>query len=255
MPEKVKAAQMLGLSEQWVEALRNGSGAFEEVAANADKTGAIIDDATVAKAALFDKAWNQSSANLAAQFKSVAADIGGWLDDLIDKANNLATNAVRSQGIAVGSGQEKFNAWADAFAILLKDFIGTAQQADQVSASIERIKSSGNGDPAIVAGLELIRAKAELAEKMLLAVQTAQAKTEFPDGPPLPKPRPASADDADPNAAKLPQRGLGGDTPDAFDRASESIRKHADRLDADTAPASRGAAAMAVLRREEGVCP
>ena len=233
MPEKVKAAQMLGLSERWVEALRNGSAAFEDVAASAEKNGAIIDDATVAKAALFDKAWNQSTANLAVQFKSVAADIGSWLDDLIDKANNIVTAAVQSQGVAAGSGQDKFNAWADALSILLKDFLGTAQQADQVSASIERIKTSGDGDPAIVAGLELIRAKAELA-----------------DGPPLPKPRPASADDANPNAAKLPVRGRGGDAADAFDRASESIAKHTARLDADAESAGKGKAAQEELRAE-----
>jgi len=250
MPEKVKAAQMLGLSERWVEALRNGSAAFEDVAASAEKNGAIIDDATVAKAALFDKAWNQSTANLAVQFKSVAADIGSWLDDLIDKANNIVTAAVQSQGVAAGSGQDKFNAWADALSILLKDFLGTAQQADQVSASIERIKTSGDGDPAIVAGLELIRAKAELAEKMLQAVHAAQAKTEFPDGPPLPKPRPASADDANPNAAKLPVRGRGGDAADAFDRASESIAKHTARLDADAESAGKGKAAQEELRAE-----
>lgn len=112
--EKVKAAQMLGLSEQWVEALRNGSTAFEDIASGADQAGAIIDNATVAKAADFDRAWKQSSDLLGKQFKSVAADIGGWLDGLIDKANDLVAAALASQNVQSGSGQETFNRWADA---------------------------------------------------------------------------------------------------------------------------------------------
>jgi hypothetical protein len=250
MPEKVKAAQMLGLSEQWVQSLRNGSAAFEDIASGADAAGAVIDNATVAKAALFDEAWRKSTAQLGAQFKSVATDIGGWLDDLIDKASKIADEAARSQGAAAGSGQEKFNAWADALSILLKDFIGTAQQADQVSASIERIKTSGNGDPAVVAGLELIRAKAELAEKILHALQVQQSKIDFPNGVPLPGARPASANDPNPNAAKLPVRKAGADSVDAFDRATESITKHTARTEADALAQGKGAEATAALRAE-----
>jgi hypothetical protein len=250
MPEKVKAAQMLGLSERWVEALRNGSAAFEEVASSAEKNGAIIDDATVAKAALFDKAWNQSSANLAVQFKSVTADIAIWLDGLIDKANDLLTTALASQDIKPGSGQEKFNALADALDIVQKDMRGLPQDVDQVTRAIEKLQKSGKPENLeIIAGLEFIRAKAELARQMLLQLNQTQAATLFPNGVPTPKPRPASADDADPNAAKLPVRGKGG-TADAFDRASESIAKHTARLDADAQSAGKGKAAQEELRAE-----
>lgn len=248
MPEKVKAAQMLGLSERWVEALRNGSSAFEEVASSAEKNGAIIDDATVAKAALFDKAWNQSSANLAVQFRSVAADIGGWLDDLIDKANGLVTAAVAAQGVNAGAGQETFDAWADALDILRKDMQGLPQDIEQVTRVINRMKDSGKGDPEIVAGLELVRAKAELARQMLLQLNQEQANAIHPGGVPLPQARPAVADDANPNAAKLPARGE--DTADAFDRASESIVKHTARLQADALTADKSKAAQGELRAE-----
>lgn len=77
MPEKTRAAQMLGLSQEWVEALRNGSKSFESIASSAEAAGAVIDGATVAKAAEFDRAWKASSAQLGAQFKSTAADIAG----------------------------------------------------------------------------------------------------------------------------------------------------------------------------------
>ncbi|MBW7961579.1 hypothetical protein [Bradyrhizobium sp. BR 10261] len=138
IPEKTKAAQMLGLSESWVEALRNGSKSFEDIAQGANAAGAVIDGATVAKAAEFDRAWKQSSAQLAAQFKSTAADIAGWLDGLIEKANELVKTALASQNVQTGSGQETFNRWADAADILQKDLRGLPQDVDQVIREIER---------------------------------------------------------------------------------------------------------------------
>jgi hypothetical protein len=121
---------MLGLSEGWVQALRNGSKSFEDIAQGAEAAGAVIDGATVAKAAAFDREWKKSSAQLAAQFKSTAADIAGWLDDLIDKANDLVKTALESQNVQPGSGQETFNRWADAAAIFAKNATGAAQDVD-----------------------------------------------------------------------------------------------------------------------------
>ncbi|MHC4051370.1 hypothetical protein [Bradyrhizobium sp. 25ACV] len=248
IPEKTKAAQMLGLSESWVEAIRNGSKSFEDIAQGAEAAGAVIDGATVAKAAAFDRAWKQSSAQLAAQFKSTAADIGGWLDDLIGKANDLVKTAVASQNITPGSGQETFNRWADAADIMQKAVRGLPQDVDQITRAIEHLNASGKPENLeIVAGLELIRAKAQLARDMLQAAAEQQSKVEFPGGVPLPASRPSSANNADPNAAKLPQRG-GDSAASAYDRATESIIKHTARAIADTVAAGKGAAAQAELR-------
>jgi len=248
MPEKTRAAQMLGLSENWVEALRNGSKSFEDIAQGAEAAGVIIDGATVAKAAAFDRAWKQSSAQLAAQFKSTAADIGGWLDDLIDKANDLVKSALASQNVQPGSGQETFSRWADAADILQKDLRGLPQDVDQVTRAIENLNNSGKPENLqIAAGLELIRAKAQLARDMLQAAAEQQSKVEFPNGVPTPAARPAAANNADPNAAKLPQRGADGGA-DAYDRATESIIKHTARAIADTVAVSKGAVALAAAR-------
>jgi hypothetical protein len=248
MPEKTKAAQMLGLSQGWVEALRNGSKTFEDIASGADDAGAVIDRETVAKAAEFDRAWKASTAQLGAQFKSVTADIAIWLDDLIDKAGKLLEETLRAQGVQAGSGQEKFDAYADALDILRKDMQGAAQDADQVARVIERMKNSGKGDPEIIAGLELIRAKAVLTAQQLQAVADEQSKINFPNGVPTPKSRPASANNDDPNAGKLPSRLKG--TRDAYDRASESIGKHTARMEADAESVGKGAAAQEELRAQ-----
>lgn len=249
MPEKTKAAQMLGLSQGWVEALRNGSKSFEDIAQGAEAAGVIIDGATVAKAAAFDRAWKQSSAQLAAQFKSVTADVGGWIDDLIDKANDLVKTALASQNIQSGSGQETFNRWADAAAILAKNATGAAQDVDQITRAIEHLSASGKPENLeIVAGLELIRAKAQLAAEMLKAPGEAQSKVAFPGGVPTPAARPAAANNADPNAAHLPKRKDGDEASDAYDRATESLTKYIARTNAGAEAQGKGAAALVAAR-------
>ncbi|MCP3412730.1 hypothetical protein NLM16_01295 [Bradyrhizobium brasilense] len=251
IPEKTKAAQMLGLSEGWVEALRNGSKSFEEIAQSADEAGIIIDGATVAKAAAFDRAWQRSSAQLAAQFKSTAADIAGWLDDLIDKAGDLAKKALEAQNIQPGSGQQKFNAIADALAIFGKDAVGAAQDVDQLTRSIENLQASGKPENLqIAAGLEVIRAKAQLAADMLKSVAEQQSKAEFPNGVPTPTARPAAADNANPNAAHLPKRKDGEEAADAYDRATESLNKYIVTTNALAESQGKGAAATEEAKAE-----
>ncbi|MCP3400238.1 hypothetical protein [Bradyrhizobium sp. CCGB20] len=249
IPEKTKAAQMLGLSESWVEAIRNGSKSFEDVAQSADAAGVIIDGATVAKAAAFDRAWKQSSAQLAAQFKSVSADIGGWLDDLIDKANDLVKTALESQNIQTGSGQSLFDRYADAAAIFAKNATGAAQDVDQVTRAIEHLNASGKPENLqIAAGLELIRAKAQLAADMLKSAAEQQSKVDFPGGVPTPAARPAAANNTNPNAAHLPKRKDGEEAADAYDRATESITKYVAITNAATESQGKGAAAIAAAR-------
>jgi hypothetical protein len=251
IPEKTKAAQMLGLSQGWVEALRNGSQSFEELAQSADAAGAVIDGATVAKAAAFDRAWKQSSAQLAAQFKSVTADIGGWLDGLIDKANDLVKKALESQNVQPGSGQDTFNRWADAADILQKDLRGLPQDVDQVTRAIENLQASGKPENLqIAAGLELIRAKAQLAADMLKSVSDQQSKIDYPSGIPLPTARPAAANNADPNAAKLPKRKDGEEAADAYDRATESLNKYIVTTNAAVESQGKGAAATEEAKAE-----
>ncbi|MGR4929055.1 hypothetical protein ACIPUD_20000 [Bradyrhizobium sp. CAR08] len=251
MPEKTKAAQMLGLSESWVEALRNGSKSFEDIAQGAEAAGVIIDGATVAKAAAFDRAWKQSSAQLASQFKSVSSDIGGWLDDLIDKANDLVKTALASQNIQPGSGQETFNRWADAADIMQKAMRGLPQDVDQITRAIEHLNASGKPENLeIVAGLELIRAKAQLAAEMLKAAAEAESKVAFPGGVPTPSARPASANSADPNAAHLPKRKDGDESADAYDRATEALNKYVATTNALAETEGKGAAATEEAKAE-----
>lgn len=249
IPDKTKVAQMLGLSEGWVEALRNGSKSFEDIAQGAKEAGAVIDAQTIAKAAEFDRAWKASSAQLGAQFKSTLADVAGYLDGLIEKANGFVESVNKSQNIAPGSGQEKFNALADSLSIWVKDLVGAKQDVDQLSTAIDHMVASGSGDPQVVANLELIRAKAELAAKMLQQVSAQQSKSEYPNGVPLPGARPSAADTPT-GDGRIPSRKTASNSRDQFDIAVDSITKRTATLKADTAAALENNVAQAQFRAE-----
>jgi hypothetical protein len=245
IPDKTKAAQMLGLSQGWVDALHGGSAAFEAVAQSANDAGVIIDSQTIAKAALFDQAWKASSATLSAEFKAVTADIAVYLDGLIDKANGFIASLNLSNGTAAGSGQTKFDAIADAVDIVAKDSVGAAQDVAQLTRVIDQLVSSGSGDPQIVAGLEEIRAKAQLAAGMIQQVNEQQSAAAFPGGVPLPGARPAAAN-AKTGTGSLPERGSGGADP--LQDAINSLEKHTEATLADAAAVGKGDAALAGLR-------
>jgi hypothetical protein len=232
MPEKVEAAKMLGLSEQWVDALKNGSKAFNDLAATAEDAGAVIDRSTIAKAEAFDTAWKKSTALLSSQFKAAAGDAAAYLDDLIDKANEFFTALAKSQGNDVGAaGQAKFNTYADAIDVADKETRGLAQDVDQLTRVIDHMVATGQ-DPAIIEGLKAARVEAQGLAADAAKASLAAAMSTFPGGVPTPQARPAGAN-ADTGTAKLPERGEDATT--AYDRQTESIEKHTLRMQADAA--------------------
>lgn len=234
MPEKVEAAKALGLSEAWVQALKNGSKAFDDVANSADAAGAVIDKSTIAKAEAFDIAWKKSSAALSSQFKAVAGDIAGWLDGLIDKAADFVTALAKSNG-ATGTGQDRFNAIADALDVARKDAQGLNQDFDQVNRVLERYKQLIGADPGIIAGLEDVRAKAKAIADEAERAAKAVSASNFPNGVPLPGARPAAADEASDTDAKLAHRKTDADNKDAFDRSVEQSNRRIALLNSETA--------------------
>lgn len=246
MPEKTKAAQMLGLSEGWVQALHDGSRAFDAIARSADSAGAVIDSATVAKAELFDREWQKSTSAWGQQFKAVAGEIAVYLGGLIDQAADLLTKMAAASGAAPGSGQERFNALADAVDVARKDALGLTQDVEQLTRVIDNMTKTG-GDPDIIRGLEAAREEAKKAALEVQGLQALAAKSQFPNGVPLPASRPAGANAPDPNAARLPLR---KDVADQYDRATEAAQKYIAKLEAEAEAQGHGAAATAELKVE-----
>ncbi|MBW7967584.1 hypothetical protein [Bradyrhizobium sp. BR 10261] len=249
LPEKVKAAEMLGLSEGWVRALTETAGGFDALAKKADAAGVVIDGATVAKAELFERAWQQSTDAWGKQFKAVAGDIAVALSDLIDQAGDFLAKLAAANGAAPGSGQDKANAYLDALDVARKDALGLAQDVDQLTRVIDHMSKTG-GDPDIIQGLEAARFKAQVFRLELEKAQAAEAKQQFPDGVPLPSSRPAAADAPDPNAAHLPVRKKESNARDQFDIAVDDITKRTATLKADTAAVFQNNAAQAQFRAE-----
>lgn len=249
MPEKVEAAKALGLSEQWVSALKNGSKAFDDVANSADAAGAVIDKSTIAKAEAFDIAWKKSTALLSSQFKVVTGDIAVWLDDLIDRAADFIAELAKSRGATSGSGQERFNAIADALDIARKDSQGLAQDYEQVNRVLERYRGLASADPGVVAGLEEVRAKAKAIADEAERAAKAFSSENFPGGVPVPASRPSSADDTADDDAKLAKRKT-DNSRDQFTIAVDDITKRTATIKADTAATFENNAVQAQFRAE-----
>lgn len=249
IPDKTKAAQMLGLSEGWVGALKGGPKAFDDIANSASAAGAVIDSQTIAKAANFDEAWKKSSDLLSRQFKAAAADVAGFLDDLISKAQDFIDQLNKANGIQGGSGQDKFNAIADSMDIARKEAGGLSQDVDQLTRVINRMSVTG-GDPDIIRGLEAARVEAQKTSDQITATQKLAAKFQFPDGNvPLPGARPAAADDKT-GDGKLPVRKAADNSRDQFEIAVDSVTKHTATIKADTAAVFENNAAQASFRAE-----
>jgi hypothetical protein len=249
MPEKVEAAKMLGLSEQWVEALKGGGKAFNDLAAGAEEAGAVIDRSTIAKAEAFDTAWKKSTALLSTQFQAATGEAAGYLDDLIEKANDFFTELAKARGTGVGdSGQATFNAYADAIAVAEKEARGLTQDVEQLTRVIDRMVAKG-GDPEIIAGLEAARVKAQELATELAKANLAAAMTNFPGGKvPLPGARPAGAN-ADSGTASLPSRAKAvSDTADAYDRQVNSINRHIAVMQSQTNTVGESVGAQEELR-------
>jgi hypothetical protein len=248
IPEKTRAAQMLGLSAGWVDAVKGGVRAFEDVASKAQDAGAVIDKETIAKATVFDKEWKQATDRLGYQFKSVLADVSTGLQGLIDKASEFVAELLKSQGIQAGSGQDKFDLLADEMDIARKEALGLAQDVDQLNRVLDALKSKPGVDPGIIAGLEEARDKAKQAADETARLGKEQAAAAFPGGVPLPSARPAAADEQE-GSGKLPKRKT-DNSRDQFKTAVDDVAKRTATVKADTAALFENQAAQAQYRAE-----
>lgn len=251
--DKIKIAQMLGFSREWVPVLEKGANALNETASEAERLGLVIQQSTIDKAKKFDEEWTKASTSLSYQLKSVTADAAVWLSELIDQAGRYAAALAEANGAKPGDGQEKFNTIADAIDIVRKDVQGLAQDYDQVTRALERYKAKAGADPEIIAGLEDVQKKAkETADELgraavnKAALLGGAAAASFPGGVPLPASRPKSPSGP---TTIIPPKPVGSEV-DSFDNTEEQITKRTAALNADTIAVSRNHAVQAQLRAE-----
>ena len=72
---KVKIAEMLRLSRDWVRVLQGGPEAFQKMQVEAQSAGAVIDSETIAKAKEFDEAWTRSITKFKAGIVDTLTDL------------------------------------------------------------------------------------------------------------------------------------------------------------------------------------
>lgn len=250
--DKIKIAAMLGFTREWVPLLEKGAGALSETAGEAERLGLVIQQSTIDKAKRFDEEWSKASTSLSTQLRAATADAAVWLSELIDQATRYVAALAEANGGGSGSGQERFNAIADAVDIVRRDVQGLAQDYDQVTRALERYKAKAGADPEIIAGLEEVQKKAKaaadelnLAAKARAALLAGAAAEQFPGGVPLPGARPKSRLPA----TVVPAKPVGEET-DAFEQAEEQIKRRTAALNADSIAVSQNHAVQAQLRAE-----
>lgn len=256
MPEKVKAAQMLGLSENWVQALSGGSKAFEAVANSADDAGAVIDRETVQRATQFDREWNRSTAHFSTVMKSALASLVPFFDDLIEKAEQFVAT-VNKQQI-----EQAANAQLDA----LRQPTGLPKDGglvfDPNNAASQSYASQFRKDTFLspsffadayhsVTNAFQYKSEAQLRDQVPgYAAGTvvepsyptqAQMDAAFEKQNGVPKPPPPA------NPAHLPERSQASD---AYDHATESIAKLTAKTQAEADAQGLGAAALAETKAQ-----
>ena len=88
--DKIKIAELLGLSREWIPILERGSEAFRKARDEANQAAGAIDRELIAKAQEFDRQWNKAWADWTAWGKSRILDVAGELSRLWTMATNMS---------------------------------------------------------------------------------------------------------------------------------------------------------------------
>lgn len=253
-PDKVKAAQMVGLSEDWVRSLRENGKEFQNIASQAEAAGVVVDKATIAKAAAFDREWKAAADSTFTKLKAELYSIGGALDEMIRKGKEFINSIDIPDDSPIAKFFQRLATASTAFRTATNDAIGISNSLDDINKSLALAQAKGNTE-AIEALVEMKKkaeeAAAALAEavKQKAALLAGVSAENFPEGVPLPTGRPAAADKPSPDRFKFPSRAVAADT-DSFTKQTEQIQKHIETTKADTIAVFENHAAQEGLRAE-----
>lgn len=87
--DKIKIAEAVGLTRDWVPLLEQGAAAIDRQAAAAQSAGAVIDSSIIQKAKDFEREWASAVDRWVTMFQANAGAVIGFLDTLIAKASGL----------------------------------------------------------------------------------------------------------------------------------------------------------------------
>lgn len=163
--DKIKIAEMAGLTREWVPLLEQGSEAFNKLASGAQAAGAVFDRETIEKAKQFEREWGDAINRWAMQFKAAAGPIIGFIDMLIAKAggllegvnryaNGLSAKADLEQSGAAGASRSTVDYVESEFRksgqALPKEIQARREQLDEQDRESRRGRSAPQNEPLAV---------------------------------------------------------------------------------------------------------
>jgi hypothetical protein len=241
--DKIKIADMLGFTRQWVPYLEQGANAIGQMATEAQAAGAVIDDETIKKADEFDKAWRRSSTEWSAALKSAALSVLPFIDDLIERAGKIFTK--ENIKAFAKPGQDAIS--QGVFGGLAPDKSYDISISDDAKKAMSDYAEGGFSFNKAVTALGLV-----FSSRGYNVVETNdRPPTEGGEGPfqPFGPFTPAGWKPTTTPEAKTKIPGA-DQSDDAFDRATQQLDRHTARTEADTKAVGLGAGALAEFRAE-----
>lgn len=100
--DKIKIAEMLGLTKEWVPALDKTKEKFNEIQAGAAALGVVITSETIELAKKFEKEWNDAGNVFSVWIKAKVVELLPWLDSLIKKAKEVVDEVEKAAAKRAG---------------------------------------------------------------------------------------------------------------------------------------------------------
>jgi hypothetical protein len=256
--DKFTIGSKLGLSPEVTKALDVAPEQFRSLAESARDAGVIIDQATIERAQKFTTEWNAASVRWSASMRAAAAEILPYLDRLIERA--LALGPAIGKDLAARSGAEKLttgdalnlkelDATIDRLKGLIENYDQLSQKGNEFNKMLDSLNTTfGTGffdkfkddSKQSVASVDELRAALDRLLKQRAAFTAQNLPTDL-----LP---PAGSGSS--KTTVLPGDDKSGASRDFFDRAVDSLNKHASALLADAAAVGLNASEHEKLRAE-----
>jgi hypothetical protein len=245
--QKIKMADMIGLSKEWVPLLSEGAAAFTAARNEADKLGLVIDDGVIARAKTFDDEWRKSSLVFSTWMKAQIADLIPTVDDLIVKAQGITqyiSTAVQAgvNRLPSDTGQTSNEARAAAVMALIKDNDTLAERTDAAILAFKALTGTlDENTKALIDNNISGISNAKMWDDIAKGMEGAWAASKRLVTVPMPPTRPTS---------NLPPETSNDGSRDFWDRATDAIAKHTSQLNADSLSVGQSIQVREQLRGE-----
>lgn len=248
--QKIKMAEMLGLTKDWVPALDKSAQEFAALQGEATALGLVISRDTIEKAKQFDDEWRKSSEVFSTWMKAKLADLLPLLDELISKAGEFKQGVMDSLDAAANSpaGQEFTLRSNRAAAIMeMASVENTAKEnADILAAAAKALAGTLSDTTAKLIDQQIAtKGLAKFWNDYATSMTGAAAAAEK-----FAKTAPVGANDNKGKPSVLPPKKDEDEARDAWDRAISTLDRHIGKLHADTLAVGQSTAAQAGLRAE-----